>query len=204
VIGAVACLAAVSGLIVLSQAGAGPLIPADVPLIKMLAPATPMAAETALMPQSLEKLNLSESQQAQAKEVIRKYDAKLDAAWKQFGEKYLQTVRTEVLLLAAVEDNLTDTQREAVRDQRRKVAHPETANDVSSAKQNQATAGISLTPAQEELADKIQAKYAGQIRSLNRDIQAIHNRLVSLEADKLVELEKLLTKEQLAQLRASR
>ena len=64
--------------------------------------------------------------------------------------------------------------------------------------------GISLTSEQETMADKIQEKYAGHLRSLNRDIQGIHNRLVSLDADKLVEIEKLLTKEQLAQLRAER
>jgi hypothetical protein len=61
-----------------------------------------------------------------------------------------------------------------------------------------------LTPEQEDAADKIQQKYAGRLRSLNRDIQGLHTRLVSLEADKLVELEKLLTPEQLAQLREAR
>ena len=65
-------------------------------------------------------------------------------------------------------------------------------------------AGISLTDDQEAVADEIHQKFAGRLRSLNRDIQGIHIRLVSLEADKLVELEKLLTKEQLAQLRESR
>jgi hypothetical protein len=39
---------------------------------------------------------------------------------------------------------------------------------------------------------------------LNRDIQGLHTRLVSLEADKLVEIEKVLSKEQLAELRQFR
>jgi hypothetical protein len=39
---------------------------------------------------------------------------------------------------------------------------------------------------------------------MNRDIQGLHNQLVSLEADKLVEIEKILTKDQLAQLREFR
>ena len=39
---------------------------------------------------------------------------------------------------------------------------------------------------------------------MKRDIQGLHTKLVSLEADKLVELEKMLTKEQLAQLREGR
>ena len=63
---------------------------------------------------------------------------------------------------------------------------------------------MSLTPEQEVAADKVQEKYRTQLRSLNRDIQGLHTRLVSLEADKLVEIEKVLTKEQLTQLRTSR
>ena len=57
-----------------------------------------------------------------------------------------------------------------------------------------------LTPEQELAADKLQQKYLSHLRSLNRDIQGLHTRLVSLEADKLVELENVLTKEQLSQL----
>jgi hypothetical protein len=137
--------------------------------------------------------------------------------WKQFGEKYMETVRTEISLLAAVEDNLTEEQRTKVREQRRKVARAEMAMESTSSKPNQATAkpadpaeqevsgaNISLTSEQEAAADKIQQKYVGHLRSLNRDIQGIHTRLVSLEADKLVELERILTQEQLAQLREAR
>ena len=174
-------------------------------------------AEEAAIPECLEKLKLSQPQQTQAKEVIRKFDAQLDTVWKQFGAKYLETVRTEVSLLAAVEDNLTESQRMKVRDQRRKMAHAEKALEGTNSKPNQATskpadpaeqvvegAGISLTDEQEAAGDKIHHQYVGHLRSLNRDIQGIHNRLVSLEADKLVELEKLLTKEQLMQLREHR
>jgi len=97
------------------------------------------------------------------------------------------------------------------------VAHAEQALEGTNSKPNKATAkpadageqaasgvGITLTDEQEAAADKIQHKYASHLRSLNRDIQGLHNRLVSLEADKLVELEKMLTKEQLAQLREGR
>ena len=57
-----------------------------------------------------------------------------------------------------------------------------------------------LTPEQEAAADAIQEKYLSRLRSLNRGIQGLHNRLVSLEADKFVEIEKVLTKDQLKQL----
>ncbi|MBI3860413.1 MAG: hypothetical protein HY290_00805, partial [Planctomycetia bacterium] len=165
----------------------------------------------------LEKLKLTQPQQAQAKEIVRKFDTSLDTVWKQFGEKYLETVRTEVALLAAIEDNLTEPQRAQVREQRRKVAHAEKALEGTNTKPNRAATkpvdaseqvlagvGISLTDEQEAAADKIHHQYMSHLRSLNRDIQGLHTRLVSLEADKLVELEKLLTKEQLAQLREGR
>jgi hypothetical protein len=65
-------------------------------------------------------------------------------------------------------------------------------------------AGIALTSEQEAAADNLHHKYVGQLRVLNRDIQALHNRLISLEADKLFEIEKILTKDQLAELRRER
>ena len=213
----VACLVAAGGVFTLTPAFAKDPAESEARPINKLKPASATAADAAAMPECLEKLNLSQSQQTQAKEVIRKYDATLDAVWKQFGQKYLETVRTDVSLLAAIEDNMTEAQRTKVRDQRRRVAHAEKALAGTSSKPNQATAkpadpveqevagaDISLTPEQEDVADKIQQKYAGHLRSLNRDIQGIHNRLVSLEADKLVELEKLLTQQQLAQLREAR
>ncbi|MBC8117308.1 MAG: hypothetical protein H7062_23170, partial [Candidatus Saccharimonas sp.] len=181
-------------------------------------------SESAAIPECLEKLKLSAQQQDQIKEIVRNYDASLGAVWKQFGDRYMQTIAMESSLLAAIEDNLTDGQRQQVRDQRRKTAQHEKAIAATSTKVNQATVkpneettkpatadeevlshiGVSLTDEQEAAADKVQEKYHSQLRSLNRDIQGLHTRLVSLEADKLVEIEKVLTKEQLAQLRTNR
>ena len=175
-----------------------------------------IAADT-VIPECMEKLKLSEEQQTKVKEIIGSYDPKLDAVWKQFSVKYMATIRTECMLLAAVEDRLTEAQRTAVHGQRREVAHAEKALEGTNAAANQSTekpadaveqvvegAGITLTPEQETAAEKIQQNYASHLRSLNRDIAGLHNRLVSLEADKLVELEKVLTKTQMAQLRESR
>ena len=175
-----------------------------------------IAADT-VIPECMEKLKLTGEQQTKVKEIIGSYDHKLDAVWKQFSAKYMATIRTECLLLAAVEDGLTETQRTAVHAQRRQVAHAEKALEGTNTTANQSTekpadaveqvvegAGITLTPEQETAAEKIQQNYASHLRSLNRDIAGLHNRLVSLEADKLVELEKVLTKAQLAQLRDNR
>jgi len=144
--------------------------------------------------------------------------------WKQFSERYMQTINMESSLLAAIEDNLTEAQRKQVRDQRRKMAqhekviastdtkvnqakvkdNEETTKPTNAAEEGLATVEASVTDEQEAAADKVKEKYRGQLRSLNLDIQGLHPRLVSLEADKLVEIEKVLTKEQLAQLRTSR
>jgi len=173
--------------------------------------------EPVAIPEFLEKLKLSQQQQDQVKEIVRDYDVDIAAVWNQFSVRYRDTIRTETLLLAAIEDNLTEAQRTQVRDQRRKVAQHEkslagtnskpnqaTTPPASAVEQSIATVGVSLTPEEEAAADKVQEKYFSRLRSLNRDIEGLHTRLVSLEADKLVEIEKVLTKDQLTQLREIR
>ena len=176
-------------------------------------PSTQAPSQQVALPTFLEKLNLAPQQQAQIQEIVRDYDADVASVWKQFSDRYLETIRTEAILLSAIEDNLTEPQRQQVRDQRRRVAQhekaiagtnvkakQETAKPVSAVEKELAIVGVSLTPEQEAAADAIQEKYLSRLRSLNRGIQGLHNRLVSLEADKFVEIEKVLTKDQLKQL----
>lgn len=178
----------------------------------------------AAIPECLEKLKLSAQQQDQIKEIVHNYDASLGSVWTQYSSRYMQAIKMECSLLAAIEDNLTEAQRQQVRDQRHKTAQHEKLIAATNTKVNQAKVtpneettkpatadeevlshiGVSLTDEQEAAADKVQEKYRSQLRSLNRDIQGLHTRLVSLEADKLMEIEKVLTKDQLAQLRTSR
>jgi Skp family chaperone for outer membrane proteins len=174
---------------------------------------TQAQSQQVALPTCLEKLNLAPQQQAQIQEIVRDYDADVASVWKQFSGRYLETIRTEAILLSAIEDNLTEPQRQQVREQRRRVAQhekaiagtnvkakQETVKPVRAVEQDLAIVGVSLTPEQEAAADAIQEKYLSRLRSLNRGIQGLHNRLVSLEADKLVEIEKVLTKDQLQQL----
>ena len=181
-------------------------------------------ADAVAIPENLENLKLSAAQQVQIKDIIHNYDGSIGVVWHQFGNRYMQAISMETSLLAAIEDSLTEAQRQQVRDHRHKTAQHEKTVAATSTKPNQAavtpneetakpaiveaeelaTAGVSLTTDQEAAADKLQEKYRAQLRSLNRDIQGLHTRLVSLEADKLVEIEKVLTKEQLVQLRAHR
>lgn len=181
-------------------------------------------SEPVAMPECLAKLKLSAQQEVQIKEIVHNYDSSISTVWKHFGDRYMQAISMETTLLAAIEDTLTESQRKQVHDQRRKTARHEKAIAATNTKVNQAavtpneettkpataaeeglhSVGVSLTDAQEATAEKIQDKYRIQLRSLNRDIQGLHTQLVSLEADKLVEIEKVLTKDQLAQLRTSR
>lgn len=180
--------------------------------------------EAVMIPECLEQLKLSAEQQDQIKTIIHNYDGSVGMVWKRFGERYMQAIKMECLLLAAIEDNLTEPQRQQVRDQRRRTAQHEKAVAATDTKVNQgaettkeetgkpasvgdeglAASGVTLTDEQEAAADAVQEKYRSQLRSLNRDIEGLHTRLVSLEADKLVEIEKVLTKEQLAELKATR
>jgi hypothetical protein len=207
------------GAIVLAAAGVLTLAPASAQnrAGPAVGPPAKAASTNAAIPACLEKLTLTAKQQDQIKEIVRDYDGDLVSVWKQFGDRYLETIRTESSLLAAIEDNLTEPQRKQVRDQRRKTAQHQKAVASTDFKPNQATAqpasavdeeiaivGVSLTTEQEAAADKLQEKYLSHLRSLNRDIQGLHTRLVSLEADKLVEIENVLTKEQLGQLREYR
>jgi len=162
------------------------------------------------IPSSLENLKLSQAQRDQIQEIVGKCDGEHAAVWKQFSERYMETISVECTLLAAIEDNLTDAQRKQVRGHRHQTAHSEksqgAANGQAIARPGNAAeeeitlVGITLTAEQEAAADKLQGKYLDRLRSLNRDIEGLHTRLVALEADKLVEIEKILTKEQLTQL----
>lgn len=195
-------------------------------------------SEQGAIPECLKKLTLTPEQQNQVREIVQSYDASLGMVWKQYTDTYIKTISLETGLMAAIEDNLTEPQREQVRHQRRITAKHEKAQAASNPKGTQApvksnaetrkadqtadksndatekpgqavedglaAAGITLTEEQEAAADKVQDKYRSQLRAKNREIAALHIRLVSLEADKLAEIEKVLTKEQLSQLRMHR
>jgi hypothetical protein len=186
--------------------------------------ASQVHSEQVVIPECLEKLKLSSEQQEKSQEIVGNYDKSTGQVWHEFGTRYMQAIKLESSLLAAIEDNLTEGQRQQVREQRRKTARhekdiastntktnqaavkpkEETTRPTTAAEEGLAVIEVSLTDEQEAIADKVQENYRAQLRSLNRDIQGLHTRLVSLEADKLVEIEKVLTKDQLSQLRTSR
>lgn len=174
----------------------------------------------------LKKLTLTQQQQDKINKIVRQYEKEISSVQKQFSDRYMQMIRTEVLLLTAIEDNLTEAQRKQLRAQRRKTAQrqkvladkddkPATTkrdpskrdaskSPASAVEEGMAVVGVSLTDEQQRTADKLQETYLSQLRSLSRDIEGLHTRLVSLEADKVVEIENVLTEDQLLQLRKIR
>lgn len=201
-----------------AQAPAAPKTPA-----KAAAPATKAApakaavheahpdahASADAIPAQLTALKLTPEQQAQITGIIHKFNGSISVVSKQFADSYLKTIETEAAMLAAVEDNLTDAQREKVRAERSKTAHqekPEAAKNENSdgAEAEIAAAGITLTEQQQEASEEIHHNYRKQMRALHRNIHHLHHRLLSLESDKLAQIENVLTKDQLAQLRATR
>lgn len=172
------------------------------------------------IPESLRALNLTAKQKDQIQHLIHEYDESIDNVWRQFRDRYMHTIRLETSMLAAIEDHLTDTQRVKIRDHRRRTARhmkvrtetekpdvtvKSTSNDEKPAVEvDLANVGVALSSEQEATADKIHQQYRTHFKSLNREIHSLHNRLVALEAEKLAEIEQVLTKEQLDQLRKNR
>ena len=103
---------------------------AQEPVATAVKPASPgpcalAPSQQVALPPCLEELSLAPQQRAQIQEIVRDYDVDVASVWKQFSDRYLETIRTEAILLSAIEDNLTEPQRQQVRDERRRVAQRE-------------------------------------------------------------------------------
>lgn len=160
-------------------------------------------ALSATLPAWLEKLNLSAQQKGQIETIVSQHDAQFAATWNQFGERYQETLRTEATVLATIEENLTDTQRQQAHEQRQKMLLSRAADRTANG-EGEVGLGVALTAEQEALGRKIQEKVQARLNTLGSEVQLLHNRLLSIEMDKLVEIEKVLTKEQREQLSQQR
>ena len=80
---------------------------AQEPVATAVKPTTPGASAEApsrkvALPTCLEQLSLTPQQQAQIQEIVCDYDADVTSVWKQFSDRYLETIRTEAILLSAI------------------------------------------------------------------------------------------------------
>jgi hypothetical protein len=178
------------------------------------------------LPATLDRLKLSGDQQQQVRQVVEKYNTEIDTVWKDFTKQYLDTIALESQLLATIEDRLDDSQRDYIHQQRSRAAHGGAADDRNDrpadrqgrrdaradAQESQPTAaveevlivGVKLTPEQERAADTAYSSYSERLRDGKRRIHQLHTRILSLESEKLAQVERLLTDDQLTQLRKDR
>lgn len=169
----------------------------------------------AAIPECLAKLDLTAEQQEQIKAVVGRTEMAASKVWTQFGERYTQMIKAEAAMLAAIEDHLTEPQLQQVRTHRHVTAHrgrkvvvtrttTPAAKPATPEEKELAQDGITLNAQQAAASDKIQGQYQTNLETLHHEIQGLHARLLSLEADKIVEIEKILSKEQLAELKKHR
>ena len=166
------------------------------------------------IPKFILDLKLSAEQQEKIQATIQKSDAQIAEAWDEFQAQITKSVMMEALVLAAIEDGLSDVQRESVREQRSRIykttpssnekpkTSPKKAPDDADAETQ--IVGIALSSAQQAEADKVHSNYADRLKALRDETHALHWRLVALEAEKLASVEKLLTVPQLQLLREGR
>ncbi len=164
-------------------------------------------------PDFLANLKLSSDQKSKIDDIEKKYDADFDSTWKEFSDHYQLALRLEASMLAAIEEHFTDAQRKELRQQRQRVAHHHKHHDGKSkvkvtteAPRNEVVEetliiGIQLTPQQQEKTHSVRRNFADRLSSLNDEIDRLQAKLVSLETEKLLDIEEVLTKEQREQLR---
>ena len=170
--------------------------------------------KSAELPKFILDLKPSAEQQEKIQASIQKSDAQIAEAWNEFQTHTVQSVIMEALVLAAIEDGLSDVQRESIREHRSRTY--KTLPSVSETQKTSAkktpenpesetlVVGIALSPAQQAEADKVHSNYADRLKALREETHGLHWRLVALEAEKIASIEKLLTAPQLQQLREGR
>lgn len=163
----------------------------------------PRSAAIVGFPLVLEKLDLTAEQRQQIEAIVSKQDTLFLSAWQEFTIGYQQTLKAEAVLLAAIEVGFNDAQRQKAQDERRKTikltAAPISAT-TGGAKTDPGPAGVALTPEQVAAVNKLQEKYHVHLAPMTRDIQNSHNRMLAIEMEKFLEIQKVLNKDQLTKL----
>jgi Spy/CpxP family protein refolding chaperone len=172
-------------------------------------------------PDMLKNLKLTSDQQAKIDDITKKYDDQCETTWKEFSDSYQRAIRMEASMLAAIEDHFNDAQRKQVREQRHRMGRHKHHDGKADAKTDTKTAvkatpdaaskgaqeeeiviiGISLSPQQEENAHHVRRHFFDRLNSVNQDIERLHAKMISLETEKLTEIEEVLTNDQREQLR---
>jgi len=175
------------------------------------------------MPRFLSNLTLTQEQKDKIKNICKDCSDQRETAWREFGEKYRETIGIEAAMLAAIEEHLTDAQRKHIREQRERMARrhehreahhaaKDNARDEKKDRDNKVgsgntvveeitVVGITLSPDQETAAEDVRGNYFEHLHRLNGDLQTLHSQLVAMETERLLKIEDILTKEQKETLR---
>lgn len=179
------------------------------------------------IPRFLTNLNLTAEQKDKIKDICKECSQQREDTWREFGEKYRETIGLEAAMLAAVEENLTDAQRKHIREQRERMANRrhnrearqasrENARDERKSRDNKdgdksndknviveeiTVVGVTLSPEQEAAAEGVRGNYFDQLHKMNGELQSLHSQLVAMETARLLKIEDVLTKEQKESLR---
>lgn len=179
------------------------------------------------IPRFLSNLNLTQEQKDKIKDICKECSEQRESTWREFGEKYRETIGLEAAMLAAVEDNLTDAQRKHIYEQRERMANRRHNREVRQASRENArderknrdakdgdktndkkvvieeitVVGVTLSPEQETAAEGVRGNYFDQLHKLNGELQSLHSQLVAMETARLLKIEDVLTKEQKETLR---
>jgi len=170
---------------------------------------------------------LTSEQKDKIRAICSECEKDRENAWHRFHASYREAIGIEASMMAAIEENLTEAQRKHIRHQRERIARKldrhdrhDTAKDYaksenaksddnkndSNDKQDTVVeeitiVGVNLSPDQESTAEELRGSYSHRLHKLNRRISELHAQLVSMEVERLLKIEEILTKEQRQQLR---
>lgn len=179
------------------------------------------------LPDFLANLNLTSEQKDKIKAICNECEKDRENAWHRFHASYREAIGIEASMMAAIEENLTEAQRKHIRNQRERIArkldrnerhdsakdYAKNENAKSDNNKNDSNdkkdtvveeitiVGVNLSPDQESTAEELRGSYSHRLHKLNRRISELHAQLVSMEVERLLKIEEILTKEQRQQLR---
>lgn len=81
------------------------------------------------LPDFLSNLKLTDDQKSKLKGICHECDSEREMTWRQFGQKYRETIQIEASMLAAIEENLTEHQRKLINNQRDRTVKGRWAHD---------------------------------------------------------------------------
>jgi len=91
------------------------------------------------IPDFLTNLNLTSEQKEKIKSVCNSCEKDRENAWHQFHRAYREAIGIEASMLAAIEENLSESQRKQIRDQRQRISRKQGSGNQNDSSTNQSS-----------------------------------------------------------------